>query len=175
MTWYCDSTFYYKRKTCIRHTEYLYVCRYEHEYQKNNNNRRKNSHAMSCHLSPVSNANSHSHSRRPSPAKSPTMHRRLVHKGRTKNPILILQNPFLFKTYQRKGVLSFAILALHSSTRSLQLSWFSLPLKGTDIQQTTNGHWTYRLNGPREQFSENELNINLNIPNSVFLLTKLVE
>ena len=137
--------------TCIRDTLNISMCAdmsINTKTKKNNIRRKKN--YMSCHVTCHLSATPTATARDPPLLTPPLCTEGWSTKTEPKIKFLLLLL-----------LLSIVILALHSSTRSLQLSWFSLPLKGTHIQQTTNGHWTYRLNWPREQFSENERNINV--------------
>ena len=73
---------------------------------------------VTCHLSPTATATD------PHPDNSPTMHSRLVQQNRTKKP-KIIQNPKKGQNLSiKKWVHILAILAIPSSTRSHQPSWF---------------------------------------------------
>ena len=55
----------------------------------------------------------------------------------------------------KKVFLRFVILAIHSSTRSLQSTWFWVPAEGTNRQRDRNTDVAiYQLIWPRGQFSE---------------------
>ena len=80
-------------------------------------------------------------------ANFPTMHSRLVSKEQ--KPKNIKHTNFI-KTLQKKGVLSFPILAIRSLTRNLQLFRLWLSKEGTYIFLNTHTDIAYtRLNPPR--------------------------
>ena len=106
---------------------------------------------VSCHMSP---STCHQH-QQPQPQTFPLLTPSIcavVHQDRTNKTLNQFKTQNLSK-HSKKGVLSFSILAIHSLTRILHLSWFCLPMEGTDRWQKTN-----RLNRPRGRFSGNKHN-----------------
>ena len=62
--------------------------------------------------------------------------RQLVHQERTKKTQTELKTQFFSKLSKRKGVVSFTVLMIHSSTNSLQSTQFRSPMEGTKKKQT---------------------------------------
>ena len=90
------------------------------------------------HLSPTPTARATN----PPPAKSPTMNSRLVQQDRSS--VTEPQKPKHVKpkkwcTPNKK--FSYVILAIQSSTRSLQLSWFQLPRETTHKKTDSHGNF----------------------------------
>ena len=87
---------------------------------------------------------------------SPTMHIRLVCQDRKcciLEPAYLPKKPItkkkIFKSHQKKGFLSFVILAICSLTISLHSTHFRVPAEGKEPHMDIV---TYRLNQPRGRF-----------------------
>ena len=90
---------------------------------------------ITCHMSPVTKANSHSHTPSiPPPLCTVGWFTQAEPKNPKSYKPKIVSNPY------KKKFLSFTILAIRSSTRSLQLSLFRSPTEGQPIHSSTHGH-----------------------------------
>ena len=102
---------------------------------------------VTCNLSPAPTATATD----PVPNNSPIMQSRLFQQDPKQYP----ETKKSSKLSPTKGVLSFAILAIRSWTRGLQLSRFRLRMEGTTTHPQETDIATYRLNRPMGRFSEN--------------------
>ena len=105
---------------------------------------------VACHLSLTSRAIATD----PTPDSYPTIHRRLVQQERT-SKLKKINTQKTIKIFQKnKCVLSFPILMMCSSTRSLQSTQLHEVSNDTDTHPNRQtGNATYRLNRPRRRFS----------------------